>query len=117
MRPEYLLKSSEKSLSLGRRTCLMGIVNVTHYSLYDGGRYAASSDAIRHAQQLIEQGADIVDLGGQSTRPDSQPVGDREELDRVLPVLQGLRKHTNSWISIDTYRSKVARACLQEGAD
>ncbi len=95
----------------------MGIVNVTPDSFYDGSRYLDSSAAITHALQLAHEGADIVDLGGQSTRPASQPVGAEEELNRVLPVLKQLRKENPVWISIDTYRSEVAHVCLAEGAD
>lgn len=95
----------------------MGIVNITPDSFYDGGAHFESDTAVKHSLQLLEEGADILDLGGQSTRPGSQPVGAEEELARVLPVLRELRSKTNAWISIDTYRSDVAQACLEQGAD
>ena len=95
----------------------MGIVNITPDSFYDGSRYFDAPAAIAHAKQFFEEGVDIVDIGGQSTRPASQPVGAQEELSRVLPVLKELRKESRIWISIDTYRSEVARICLAEGAD
>lgn len=95
----------------------MGIVNVTPDSFYDGGRYSSSDSAIEHALQLVDEGADMLDIGGQSTRPASQPIGVEEESGRVLPVLKALRSRTNHWISIDTYRSEVARRALEEGAD
>ena len=117
MRRPYTLHSRGKTLLLGKRTALMGIVNVTPDSFYDGGRYAESKTAIDHALKLADEGADILDLGGQSTRPASQPVGIEEESARVLPVLKAIRSKTNAWISIDTYRSEVARRALEEGAD
>ena len=95
----------------------MGVVNVTPDSFYDGGRYLDSGTAIRHSLQLIEEGADILDIGGQSTRPGSQPVGTEEELSRILPILRTVRSASQVWISIDTYRSEVARQALEEGAD
>lgn len=95
----------------------MGVVNITPDSFYDGGVHFKPSDAIVHGERLLEEGADILDLGGQSTRPGSEPVGADEELRRVLPVLSTLRRHTTAWLSIDTYRSEVAKVCLEQGAD
>lgn len=95
----------------------MGVVNMTPDSFSDGGRYYSPDAAIRHATTLVEEGADVLDLGGQSTRPGAQPVGTDEELKRVLPVLKNVRKQSDIWISIDTYRSNVAAACISEGAD
>jgi len=95
----------------------MGIVNITPDSFSDGGLYEAPNTAIAHARKLIEDGADIIDLGGQSTRPGSQSIGTEEELKRILPVLRQIRKESNLWISVDTYRSEVATACIAEGAD
>jgi dihydropteroate synthase len=95
----------------------MGVVNITPDSFFDGGRYFAPKDAIAYAEKLLHEGADIIDLGGQSTRPGSEPVGANEELDRVLPVLKAIRKNESIWVSIDTYRSEVARICMEEGAD
>ena len=117
MRNLFTLRSRGKNLELGKRTRLMGVVNITPDSFYDGGRHADAEEAVQHALQLLAEGADIVDLGGQSTRPGSQPVGPEEELRRVLPVLRMLRSQTDAWISIDTYRSEVAHVCLTEGAD
>jgi dihydropteroate synthase len=95
----------------------MGIINVTPDSFYDGGHYFDPNAAIEHAFRLVEEGADLVDIGGQSTRPGAQPVGVEEEFRRVIPILKALRNHANLWISIDTYRSEVAKRCLDEGAD
>ncbi len=117
MRPTFELHSRGKTLNLGKRTAIMGIVNVTPDSFYDGGRYFDENEGIRHAFQLVDEGADLLDIGGQSTRPGSEPVGIEEECRRVLPILKTLRSRSDVWISIDTYRSEVARRCLEEGAD
>lgn len=117
MRTRFILHSRGRTLELGRRTTIIGILNITPDSFYDGGRYTDAESAVRHGMSLVEDGADIVDIGAQSTRPGSQPVGSHEELKRILPVLKALRKESDVWISIDTYRSDVATACLAEGAD
>jgi dihydropteroate synthase len=104
-------------LELGTRTTIMGVVNITPDSFYDGGAHFKPEEAIAHGNRLLEEGADILDLGGQSTRPGSEPIGAQEELRRVLPVLKSLRRHDQAWLSIDTYRSEVAKVCLEEGAD
>jgi dihydropteroate synthase len=117
MRSSFELHSRNKTLSLGKRTAIMGVVNVTPDSFYDGGHYLDPNAAIEHAFQLVEEGADLLDIGGQSTRPGSQPVGIEEEYHRVLPILKAVRSRSNLWISIDTYRGEVAKRCLEEGAD
>ncbi len=117
MRGNYTLRSRGKTLEVGRRTGIMGIVNLTPDSFYDGGQHFSPDAAIEHAHRLIDEQADILDFGAQSTRPGSQPVGAQEELQRILPVISRIRKDSGIWISVDTYRSEVARACLQEGAD
>jgi dihydropteroate synthase len=99
------------------KTLLMGIVNVTRDSFSDGGQYFDRDRAIRHADNLIEQGADILDLGAESTRPGADPVPQEEELERLLPVLGHLRKTCKIPISIDTTKPGVARQCFQAGAD
>lgn len=93
----------------------MGIVNVTPDSFFDGGHHASTQAAIDHALRLIEEGADILDIGGESTRPGAAMVGEQEELDRVLPVIEGLRG-IQIPISIDTYKPSVMRAALVGGA-
>jgi dihydropteroate synthase len=95
------------------RPLVMGIVNVTPDSFSDGGRFFSSSAAVEHAHQLVEEGADILDVGGESTRPGAQPVGTQEELDRVLPVIEALRGVP---VSIDTWKPEVMRAALAAGA-
>src|SRR5438874_1650032 len=116
MRRTYTLHYSGKTLELGRKTCLMGILNLTPDSFSDGGKFHEPETAIHHALTLCDQGAAIIDLGGQSTRPGAEPVDAKEELRRVLPVLKEIRKRTNVWLSVDTYRSEVAKAALDEGA-
>lgn len=109
------------SLQAGRfnfqleRPLIMGIVNVTPDSFSDGGRFQQSQQAIAHALQLAEQGADILDVGGESTRPGAVPVPEDEELRRVIPVLEALAKH-NLPVSIDTRKPRVMREAIQSGA-
>ena len=99
-----------------RPPVVMGVVNVTPDSFSDGGRYLAARDAIARGHELVAQGADILDLGGESTRPGAEPVGVREELRRVVPVLEGLAR-AGARLSIDTTKAPVARAALAAGAD
>ncbi len=95
----------------------MGVVNVTPDSFSDGGAYLATGDAVAHALQLVRDGAEILDVGGESTRPGAEPVGAAEELGRVLPVLEGLAAAGNTaLVSIDTSKAEVARAALDAGA-
>lgn len=98
------------------RTRVMGIVNVTPDSFSDGGRLASVEAAVAHGLQLVEQGADILDIGGESTRPGAEPVHETEELARVVPVIQSLRAHWAGPISIDTMKPAVARAAVSVGA-
>jgi len=116
-RRAYVLQARDKRLELGRRTRVMGVVNITPDSFYDGGRFLERSKAVECCLQLVEAGAHILDLGGESSRPGSQPVSADEELERILPVLQEVRKQVSVPISIDTYKSVVARETLKEGAD
>lgn len=102
---------------LGRRTLVMGILNVTPDSFSDGGRFFSLESAVAHARQLIREGADIIDVGGESTRPGAEPVPAEEELRRVLPVIRAIRKEFSVPISIDTYKAIVAEAALAAGAN
>lgn len=104
------------SLNLARPH-VMGIVNVTPDSFSDGGRYASTEKAIAHALQLVEDGADILDIGGESTRPGATPVGLDEELSRVIPVIEGLVNTAGVALSIDTYKPEVMRAAIDAGID
>lgn len=106
-----------KSFDLGKRTLIMGILNVTPDSFYDGGKYMNPDTAVRHAHDMVENGADIIDVGGESTRPGSKRVSAEEELLKVIPIIKRLREEVNVPISIDTYKSEVARAALDSGAD
>ena len=94
----------------------MGIVNVTPDSFSDGGRYLQVEDALAHGLRLAEEGADIVDVGGESTRPGSDPVSEAEELERVAPVVEGLARRIECRISIDTHKPRIAEECLRLGA-
>jgi dihydropteroate synthase len=105
----------DRVLTLDSRCLVMGIVNVTPDSFSDGGQFVDQNAAVAHALTLVEQGADIVDIGGESTRPGSLPVTLDEELKRVVPVVAALAKATDVPISIDTSKADVARACLDVG--
>jgi dihydropteroate synthase len=104
------------NLTLGQRTCVMGIVNVTPDSFSDGGMFFNPQDAIDHGLELVRQGADIIDIGGESTRPYADPVDEAEELRRVIPVIEALVEKTEVPISIDTTKVQVARRALEAGA-
>jgi dihydropteroate synthase len=99
------------------RPQVMGIVNVTPDSFSDGGKYSSTASAVEHALQLIAEGADILDIGGESTRPGAQPVGLDEELQRVIPVIEALTAVSSVPLSIDTYKPEVMRAAILAGAD
>lgn len=101
----------------GKKTYIMGILNVTPDSFSDGGSYTSIEKAISHAKEMIENGADIIDLGGESTRPGHQKVEVKEELNRVLPVIKELKNKLSIKVSVDTYKAKVAEETLKLGAD
>jgi dihydropteroate synthase len=114
--PPYLLDCRGKKILLGERTLVMGILNVTPDSFSDGGKHFDYCPALERARQMIADGADIIDLGGESTRPGYTPVGVEEELSRVIPVLKRLANEINVPVSIDTTKAEVARQALEEGA-
>jgi dihydropteroate synthase len=117
IRPQYELRIAGRKVRLGERTLIMGVVNVTPDSFSDGGRYLDPAQAIAHGLELARQGADWVDVGGESTRPGSRPVTADEELRRVLPVIRGLHsRRPRLPISIDTTKSQVAEAAVRAGA-
>ncbi|MEJ5226501.1 dihydropteroate synthase [Thermodesulfovibrio sp.] len=99
-----------------KKTYIMGIVNVTPDSFYDGGRYFSVQKAIDHAMRLIDEGADIIDIGGESTRPNAEPVSEEEELKRVIPVIESISSRVSIPISIDTYKARVAEEAVKAGA-
>jgi dihydropteroate synthase len=107
----------ERVFDVGGPTLIMGIVNVTPDSFSDGGRFAQPQTAIAHGLELIRQGADILDIGGESTRPDAEPVTLDEERRRVLPVIEGLRAASDIALSVDTSKASLANEALQAGAD
>lgn len=106
----------DRVLETGRFPLLMGIVNVTPDSFSDGGEFLDHGRAIEHGLHLVEQGADILDIGGESTRPGAEPVDNVEELRRVLPVVRELASQTNVPVSIDTSKADVAEKCIEAGA-
>ncbi len=108
----------DRDLKFGHRTYVMGILNVTPDSFYDGGRYVSMDMAIQRVEQMISEGADIIDVGGESTRPGAEPVPLEVELQRVVPVVKAIRvRFPDILISVDTYKSAVARQALEAGAD
>ncbi|MDK4472662.1 dihydropteroate synthase [Fusobacterium necrophorum] len=110
------LQCRELELKLGRRTYIMGILNLTPDSFSDGGKYNQIEAALQHAKEMIEEGADILDIGGESTRPGHIQISEEEEIERVLPVIRSLRKQfPHVLLSIDTYKWKVAEAALEAG--
>lgn len=111
------MRLKDRELKIGERTLIMGILNVTPDSFSDGGEHFGAGDAVSHARRMIEEGADIVDIGGESTRPGSKPVTALEEIERVIPVIKAIRDESDVPISVDTYKSEVARAALAAGAD
>lgn len=113
----WALCTRHGNLKLAGRTALVGILNVTPDSFSDGGRYLDADAAIAHGVRLAEEGADLIDIGGESTRPGASPVAAEQELERVLPVIRGLRRVVGIPLSIDTYKARVARAALDHGAD
>jgi len=107
-----------RDVPLGRRTLVMGVVNVTPDSFSDGGLFADAEQAVAHGARLADEGADIVDVGGESTRPGAEVVSTDEELDRVVPVIGGLRRaRPDVVVSVDTRHPVVAKAALDAGAD
>jgi dihydropteroate synthase len=112
----YTIKCGSCALELGRRTRIMGIVNVTPDSFSDGGDFFSTERAVAQGLKLVEEGADILDIGGESTRPYSDPVSESEELDRVLPVIEALAGRLTVPISIDTTKASVARQAVAAGA-
>jgi dihydropteroate synthase len=113
---QYLWRLGDRTIELGSRPLVMGIVNVTPDSFSDGGRYAAVEAAVAHALELVQQGADLLDIGGESSRPGAAPVALEEELRRVLPVVEALAPQCPVPLSIDTTKAGVARACIDLGA-
>jgi dihydropteroate synthase len=111
-----ILKCRDKTLEIGKRTYIMGILNMTPDSFSDGGKYNTLEKGIERALQMIEEGADIIDVGGESTRPGYTPVDEEEEIRRVIPVIERLSKISDVIISVDTMKANVALRALEAGA-
>lgn len=110
------LRCGDRELALGARTYVMGIVNLTPDSFSDGGRLPTLAGALAHAERLLEHGADVLDLGGESTRPGAEPVPVDDEIARVLPLVEALVARGIRNLSVDTRNARTARACLEAGA-
>ncbi len=129
MRPVFEWNLGSRILTLGKRTLVMGIVNVTPDSFSDGGQFLDPEIAVAHAIELLDQGADLIDVGGESTRPGAKvagskkpdthpPVSEKQELERVIPVIQKLKQQRpKALVSVDTYKAAVARAAVEAGAE
>jgi len=115
-RTHYSIRCRKGTLILGKRTLLMGVLNVTPDSFSDGGFFFDKEKAIAHGIKMVEEGADIIDIGGESTRPGSKSLQLEEELRRVIPVIESLAKEVDVPISIDTYKSTVAQKAIEAGA-
>ncbi|CAN5500663.1 dihydropteroate synthase [soil metagenome] len=114
--PAVLWKVDENVLDLTLRALVMGVLNVTPDSFSDGGEFFATQAAVKHGREMARSGADIIDVGGESTRPGATPVSPNEEMERVLPVIQELAGSIPSHLSIDTSKAAVAQAALEAGA-
>lgn len=112
----FTMRWQNHALELGRRTAVMGIVNVTPDSFSDGGQFLATRDGVTHGEEMVAAGADIIDIGGESTRPYADEVTAQEEMDRVLPVIEQLAQCIPVPISIDTTKAQVAKAAVEAGA-
>ena len=112
-----ITKIGTREFDLAKRTYVMGILNVTPDSFSDGGRYDVLDAALIHAEEMIRDGSDIIDVGGESTRPGYTKISDEEEIARVVPVITAIKDRFDVPISIDTYKSAVARAAVAAGAD
>ncbi|MBU3206695.1 dihydropteroate synthase [Clostridium algidicarnis] len=110
------IKFLDKNIKLGERTYIMGILNVTPDSFSDGGDFIDIHNAVNHAKEMIELGVDIIDVGGESSRPGHKNITEEEELKRVIPVIKRLSAETDAIISLDTIRSEVAEEAIKEGA-
>ncbi|OFI05859.1 dihydropteroate synthase [Clostridium acetireducens DSM 10703] len=110
------MKIGNKEFEIGKKTYIMGILNVTPDSFSDGGKFNSIDNAIKHAKEMIAEGADIIDIGGESTRPNHTAVSEEEEIKRVVPIIEALSKEIEVPISIDTYKSNVAELAIKAGA-
>ncbi len=117
MMETLIWKLARRELAVGGRTLVMGVLNVTPDSFSDGGQFLDPSAAVRRAEEMLAEGADIIDIGGESTRPGGAPVAAEDELRRVVPVVEALARVSPVPVSIDTTKAEVARAALDAGAE
>jgi dihydropteroate synthase len=117
VRKRFFWKLKQREIALGERTVLLGVLNVTPDSFSDGGKYAEPDRAFARALELEEQGADVIDVGAESTRPGSSPISAAEELRRLIPVLKRLKGKLAVPVSVDTYKAEVAERALEHGAE
>lgn len=111
------IRIGDTDFKIGERTYIMGILNVTPDSFSDGGKYNSVEAALAHAKEMIEEGVDIIDIGGESTRPNHIAITDEEEIKRVIPIIKAIKREFHIPVSIDTYKSEVAKAAIVAGAD
>ena len=111
------MKIGTKDFDFNNKTYVMGILNLTPDSFSDGGMWNTPEAACRHVQQMIADGADVIDVGGESTRPGHQQVSEEEEMQRIIPVIEMIKKNFDVPVSVDTYKSRVAEAAILAGAD
>ncbi|MBL8150562.1 MAG: dihydropteroate synthase [Blastocatellia bacterium] len=117
MRKMYSLQLPDRSLELGQKTFVMGVLNVTPDSFSDGGKFLSVDRAVEHALKMVSEGADIIDIGGESTRPGAEPVSAKEESERIIPVIESIKRKVSITISVDTYKSEVAARAVKAGAE
>jgi len=111
-----IIQAGAYQLNYQQKTLIMGILNVTPDSFSDGGKYTQVEAAVKRAQQMVEEGADIIDIGGESTRPGYKKISDEEEIERVAPIIEAISQNVKVAISVDTYKSEVAKHALEAGA-
>lgn len=111
------MKIGNKIINLDERTYVMGILNVTPDSFSDGGNYNEVEAAVKRAKEMVEEGADIIDIGGESTRSGAEFISEEEEINRVVPIIKAIKEELDVLISIDTYKSKTAEEAIKAGAD
>lgn len=113
----FVLSFSHRKIDLTKKVAVMGILNLTPDSFYDGGRYKTEKEVLERVEEMINEGADIIDVGGESTRPGAKPVGVEEELRRTVPFIQKIAEKFKIPLSIDTYKAKVAKEACEAGAE
>ncbi|NRT78270.1 dihydropteroate synthase [Clostridium beijerinckii] len=111
------MKIGSKEFNIGEKTYIMGILNFTPDSFSDGGKFNDADVAVKHVKEMIDDGADIIDVGGESTRPGYKIVSEEEEISRVVPIIKAIKENFDISVSIDTYKAKVAEQAIQAGAD